>query len=292
MIWSGVRAKRLLMTVMMLGLLAGCRVPKDEHEAVLKDLEETKIALAESQRVEAEQKAKIEELEGVIVAANERIAKKEAEIKAIEQELAAANGELKLYADGKGDLEKALEASKAELKELRAARARAEARAAQYRKLTEKLAAMVRSGKLTVKIRNGKMVIQLPNNVLFDAGKSKLKDAGREALVEVAAILAGFDRNYLIAGHTDNVPISSGRYESNWALSTARAVEVVTFLQENGVEPKKIAAAGYGEYDPVASNDTEEGKALNRRIEIILMPNLDELPQIPNDVLGDADGGA
>ena len=173
-----------------------------------------------------------------------------------------------------------------------AARARAEARAAQYRKLTEKLAAMVRSGKLTVKIRNGKMVIQLPNNVLFDAGKSKLKDAGREALVEVAAILAGFDRNYLIAGHTDNVPISSGRYESNWALSTARAVEVVTFLQENGVEPKKIAAAGYGEYDPVASNDTEEGKALNRRIEIILMPNLDELPQIPNDVLGDADGGA
>ena len=56
--------------------------------------------------------------------------------------------------------------------------------------------------------------------------------------------------------------------------------------------PKKIAAAGYGEYDPVASNDTEEGKALNRRIEIILMPNLDELPQIPNDVLGDADGGA
>ena len=280
-----------MMMVAMMVMLTGCLVSKSKHEAALEDLEETKLALAESQRVEAEQKAKIKELEGIVMAANEKIAKKEAQIKAIEDELAAANGELKLYADVKGDLEKALAASKAELKELRAARARAEARAAQYRKLTEKLAAMVRSGKLTVKIRNGKMGIQLPNTVLFDAGKSKLKDAGREALVEVAAILAGFERNYLIAGHTDNVPISSGRYESNWALSTARAVEVVTFLQENGVSPKKIAAAGYGEFDPVSSNETEEGRALNRRIEIILMPNLDELPQIPEDVL-DSDGGA
>lgn len=271
----------------MLSMLTACGIPKDEHAAVVKDLENTQLELSESQRQRAEQDSKLKELEGLILASNERITQKQAEIKTLQQALDEANGELKLYADVKGDLEKALAASKTELADLRQARARAEARAAQYRKLTEKLASMVRSGKLTVKIRNGKMVIQLPNNVLFDPGKSKLKDAGSEALVEVAAILKDFERNYLIAGHTDNVPISSGRYASNWALSTARAVEVVTFLQENGVSPKKIAAAGYGEFDPVASNETDEGKALNRRIEIILMPNLDELPQIPKDVLGD-----
>ena len=277
--------RRVMMTLTSAAVLVGCGVPEEEHNAALKDLEQTKLQLSEAQRVQAAQQKKIEELEGTVQAANERIAKQKAEIEAIEAKLAETRGELKLYADVKGDLEKALKASKAELDELRKARAQAEARAAQYRKLTAKLAAMVRSGKLTVQIRNGKMVIQLPDNVLFDPGRAELKDGGESALSEVAAILKDFNRQYLIAGHTDNIPIKSGRYDSNWELSTARAVEVVTFLQEQGVPPDKLAAAGYGEFDPVASNETKESRALNRRIEIILMPNLDELPAIPEDVL-------
>lgn len=269
-----------------------CGVPKDEHAAALKQLEETQLALSEAERTSEERAQTIASLEEQVSAHNARIATLEQENAALEAELQKvnasldeANGELTMYADMKKNLEKALKANKEELAELRRARAQAEARAAQYRKLTEQLASMVRSGKLSVKIRNGKMVIQLPDNVLFDPGKAKLKEDGQKALAEVATILAGFDRDYLVAGHTDNVPISSKRFASNWELSTARAVEVVTFLQENGVSPKKLAAAGYGEFDPVASNDTKETRSLNRRIEIILMPNLNELPAIPKDVL-------
>ncbi len=284
--------RRLILSLCAVGLLAGCGVPKDEHAATLKQLEETQLALSEAERIKAEQAETISALEATSAASSARIVELETQNQALEDELAKvnasldeANGELTMYADMKKNLEKALKANKAELKELRRARAQAEERAAQYRKLTEKLASMVRSGKLSVQIRNGKMVIQLPNNVLFDVGKASLKEDGRAALVDVAAILADFDRDYLVTGHTDNVPISSGRFGSNWELSTARAVEVVTYLEENGVSPKKLAAAGYGEHDPVASNETKESRALNRRIEIILMPNLDELPAIPKDVL-------
>lgn len=284
--------KRFILSACAMGLLAGCGVPKDEHAATLKKLEETQMALTESERVQAEQVQIIQGLEATSAAASARIIELEGQNTALEDELKKvnltldeANGELTMYADMKKNLEKALKANKQELQELRRARAQAEERAAQYRKLTEKLASMVRSGKLSVQIRNGKMVIQLPDNVLFDPGKAKLKDDGTKALVEVAAILADFDRSYLVAGHTDNVPISSKRFGSNWELSTARAVEVVTFLQANGVPPTKLAAAGYGEFDPVASNETKDTRALNRRIEIILMPNLNELPAIPKDVL-------
>jgi chemotaxis protein MotB len=76
------------------------------------------------------------------------------------------------------------------------------------------------------------------------------------------------------------VPITSGKFPSNWELSTARAVSVVTFLQEMGVNPAYLAAAGYGEYNPAADNTSEDGKAQNRRIEITLMPNLNELPDL------------
>mgnify|MGYP000235779528 CR=1 FL=1 len=281
------------LTILLLcSLTVACGVPKDEHAATLKQLEDTQLALSESERIGVEQANKINELEQNVQKSDARIAQLEQQNAALEEEIKKLNGsldeargELDMYADMKKNLEKALKANKQELSELRRARAQAEARAAQYRKLTEKLASMVQSGKLSVQIRNGKMVIQLPDNVLFDPGRAKLKDDGRKALEEIASILAGFDRSYLIAGHTDNVPISSKRFSSNWELSTARAVEVVTFLQDSGVPPAKLAAAGYGEFDPVASNDTKESRALNRRIEIILMPNLDELPAIPKDVL-------
>ena len=277
-----------LLVLSSLLLLVGCGIPEDEHNAVLTDLESTRVQLSESQRLAAERERQIAELEGTVSAANDRIAELEASIAELEGSLAETKGELKLYADVKGDLEKALKASKAELADLRTARARAEARAQQYRELTNKLASMVQSGKLSVKIRNGKMVIELPNNVLFDTGKAKLKDEGQQAIGEIALVLKDFKRQYLVAGHTDNVPVSAGRYDSNWELSTARAVEVVSYLEGAGVDPKKLAAAGYGEHDPVGDNETDQGRAINRRIEIILMPNLDELPAIPKDVISSA----
>jgi chemotaxis protein MotB len=89
------------------------------------------------------------------------------------------------------------------------------------------------------------------------------------------------DRRFQIAGHTDNVKIQTPRFPSNWELSTARAVEVLKLLIDAGMDAKGISAAGYGEFAPVASNDAADGRARNRRIEIALVPNLEELVQLP-----------
>jgi chemotaxis protein MotB len=144
-----------------------------------------------------------------------------------------------------------------------------------------KFKSLIAAGKLKVKIRDGKMYLELPSAILFPSGRASLSEGGKDTLTEVAAVLAMIeDREFQVAGHTDNVPISSGRFDSNWELSTERALSVVQFLQEMGVSSESLSAAGYGEHQPVADNSTEEGRAQNRRIEIILMPNLNELPDL------------
>jgi chemotaxis protein MotB len=179
----------------------------------------------------------------------------------------------------KGALAKTLDDAKTRLEELRKQKAAAEARAATFRGLVAKLRSMIDSGQLKVVIRDGRMLIQLPNDVLFDSGKTNIKAEGQAALAKVAQVLSTIgDRKFLVAGDTDNVPIHTSRFASNWELSTARAVEVTKFLVQSGVRPDVLAAAGYGEWDPVARNDTTEHRAQNRRIEIVLQPNLSDLP--------------
>ncbi|HZS39414.1 MAG TPA: OmpA family protein [Polyangia bacterium] len=181
----------------------------------------------------------------------------------------------------KGALAAGLDDAKNRLEELRKQKAAAEARAQVFRNLVEKLHAMINSGQLKVVIREGRMLIALPNDVLFDSGKTNIKPDGQVALGGVAQALATIaDRHFLVAGHTDNVPIHSAHFPSNWELSTARAVEVTKLLIADGMNPKLLAAAGYGEFDPVAPNDTPEHKASNRRIEIVLQPNLSDLPPL------------
>lgn len=167
------------------------------------------------------------------------------------------------------------------VEELRTKERQAQARLATFRNMLEKFKAMIASGKLRVRIVRGRMVVELSENILFDSGKSELKKEGTAALQEVAGVLASIpDREFQIAGHTDNVPIKSAKFPSNWELSTARAVTVARSLAAQGVPANRLSAAGYAESQPVASNDTPEGRAQNRRIEIVLMPNLDELPDL------------
>jgi chemotaxis protein MotB len=144
-----------------------------------------------------------------------------------------------------------------------------------------KFKSLIKAGKLNVKIRRGKLVLELPSAVLFESGKADLSKDGAATLKEVAKVLSKIRRReFQVAGHTDTVPIKSANYESNWELSTARALTVVKFLQDNRVKPDLLSAAGYSQYQPAATNTTEKGKAQNRRIEIVLMPNLDELPDL------------
>jgi chemotaxis protein MotB len=181
----------------------------------------------------------------------------------------------------KGQLAQVLADAKARLEELRKQKAAAEARAATFRNLVARLKSMIDAGQLKVVIRDGRMLIVLPNDVLFDSGKTNIKTDGQTALAQVAKVLATIpDRNFLVAGDTDDVPIHTARFPSNWELSTARAVEVTKFLIANGMRPQVLAAAGYGEFDPVVANDSPEHRAQNRRIEIVLQPNLADLPSL------------
>lgn len=167
------------------------------------------------------------------------------------------------------------------VEELRAKERQAQARQQVFQSMIDKFKKMVDSGKLRVRIVRNRMVVELAENILFDSGKADLKPDGKTALQEVGAVLATISgREFQVTGHTDNVPIKSAKFPSNWELSTARAVTVTRFLSENGVPVDRISAAGYADTQPVASNDTPEGRQQNRRIEIVLMPNLEELPDL------------
>jgi len=167
------------------------------------------------------------------------------------------------------------------VKQLNKQSEQAKKRLEMFQNMLAKFKSLIEAGKLKVKIRDGKMVLELPSAVLFPSGSAMLSEEGQATLAEVAPVLSSIpDREFQIVGHTDTVPIKTKKFPSNWELSTARAVSVVKFLQDQGVSPEQISAGGYSEYKPVADNESEEGKAENRRIEIVVMPNLEELPDL------------
>jgi len=165
------------------------------------------------------------------------------------------------------------------------------AKDASMKKLKETLSKALNAfeGKgLTVEQKNGKVYVSMENKLLFQTGSWAVGTEGRKAVVEVGKVLAqNPDITVLIEGHTDNDKIYGaigGGIENNWDLSTKRATAIVNILGENaGIQKKNLTAAGRGEFAPLMSNDTPEGKAKNRRIEIILTPKLDEISKMLNE---------
>ena len=140
---------------------------------------------------------------------------------------------------------------------------------------------------LTVEQRDGKVYVSMENKLLFQSGSWSVGSEGRKAVRQLANVLAeNPDIAILIEGHTDNVPYKgNAQLSGNWDLSTKRATAIVNILRENtSINPENLTAAGRGEYAPIASNDTTEGRAKNRRIEVILTPKLDEISKLLNDI--------
>ena len=140
---------------------------------------------------------------------------------------------------------------------------------------------------LTVEQRDGKVYISMENKLLFQSGSWSVGGEGRRAVQQLGSVLAeNPDIAILIEGHTDDVPYKgNAQLSGNWDLSTKRATAIVNILRENtSINPENLTAAGRGEYAPVATNDTAEGKAKNRRIEVILTPKLDEISKLLNDI--------
>jgi len=174
-----------------------------------------------------------------------------------------------------------LEAENTKLKEENASLVKAREEQVQkvsstYEEMVEKMKSEISKGQITISELKGKLTVNMVDSILFDSGKAEVKRGGIEILGKIVSILKDVsDKSIRIEGHTDTMQISrppAQRYPTNWELSAARAVNVARFLQDQGIDPANLSAAAYGEWKPVATNDTAEGKAKNRRIEIILVP--------------------
>jgi chemotaxis protein MotB len=271
--------KLLLATSLSLTIAgAGCGIDENVYNATVKDRDAQKAELAATKS----------DLENEKATHKKDVAARDARVGMLSKKLESLGQDLSRVETERTGLGGELDQAKKRMEELKKAQAQAEARAAQFRKLVTQFKQLTDAGKLKVEIRENRMIIALGDKILFDAGKTDLKPEGKDALKQVTAVLKDLpNRNYQVAGHTDNIPIKSAKFRSNWDLSTARAVEVVNFMISAGLDPKRLSAAGYAAESPVAPNDTPDNKAKNRRIEITLVPNLDDLPPI-DDALKDA----
>lgn len=127
-------------------------------------------------------------------------------------------------------------------------------------------------GALDVKRDRRGVVISVADKMFFESGEAMLKDDSKGVLDKVASTLTRYSRMIRIEGHTDNVPINNNKFPSNWELSAARAINVAKyFLNSHNIQPERISTIGYAEFKPVAPNDTPEGRAKNRRVDIVLL---------------------
>ncbi|MGK3967174.1 OmpA family protein [Sorangium sp. So ce1667] len=301
-----------LLAIGMLGLAAsGCLVRQELYDearaGIQREREEGKKARAEAEsaRAEAAQRsAQVAALEAELARIEEDVRARElrlseattAEAGLVRRldELAAMNEELSArlrsagqsvgqLANERGSLSAELAEARTRLDELRRQQAAAEAQAAGVRDVVARLQGMVHAGKVHVGLRAGQLLVEVPSDVLFDAGKADVKREGRAVLVEIARVLRTMpDRRFQVAGYTDDgaddgrTRGKSARFPSSWELSTARAVAVVKALIEEGMAPRSLSAAGYGEFAPAATNATKAGRAKNRRIEIGLVAEQEE----------------
>ena len=168
----------------------------------------------------------------------------------------------------KADLAQAAQAKEAELTHVRGT----------YDELVGNLKNEISSGQIKVTELKGKLTLNMVEKILFNSGQANVKDSGKAILDRIAAALKNIqDKDIRVEGYTDDVPLSPklrDRFPTNWELSTARATNVVRYLVEtDGLDPSRLIAAGFGQYHPIVTNQTDDGRAQNRRIDIVLVPH-------------------
>jgi chemotaxis protein MotB len=253
-------------------LAADLAKARDELTASRGEVQDLNGALQESQTQIDLLNAQIADLEQALTETKEELAFAEARATGAETQLAEVLKDRTKLAASVQEMQEALA-------ELKRQRMQAEARAAVYRSLLNKFKGLIDNGKLQVKIVDGRMVLQLQTDILFSSGSAKLSDEGAAVIREVGKLLAEIaDRRFQVEGHTDNVPINTKTYASNWELASARAINVVKEMVESGMPADRVSAAAFADTRPTASNDTDQGRAQNRRIEIVIVPDLSDLP--------------
>ena len=234
--------------------------------------EEWQAQLDKYNKLDSDHKATIKDLE----AAKARVAELEAKLQAMGIDLDESKKKLGAVSATLEERERALAEYKARAHQLELIKAR-------FEKLRKKLDELTRLG-LAVSIRHNRMVISLPGDVLFDSGRDSLKKEGQDILLKVAAVINGDsglkNRDYQVAGHTDNKALNGGPFHDNWGLSLMRAREVLLFLvseKGGGLPIQHWSAAGFADTDPVAANDGDDGRQKNRRCDLIVVPSVEEM---------------
>lgn len=217
-------------------------------------------------------KAIVDELESQITA--EKMANEENQ-----KTIGHLQQNLMTSAKDKGQLQASLDEMKKALDEMKARQAEQRKRLQEFADLTRRFKRLTDAGTLSVKIVDGKMVVSLGSDVLFPAGSSRLSKEGVQAVKEVATQLNAIkDKRYQVEGHTDNIPINTAVFPSNWELASARALTVVKAMIDSGMPSPRVSAASFADTQPVQANDTAEGRAANRRVAIVIVPDLSSLP--------------
>ena len=245
-------------------LTAENAVLKARNEELRADLAETKDKMTTDLAYAADQRDKAaadkEELERILRSRSDSLSQTISELRGKVADLDAENTKLKAENAG---LVKAREEQVRKV-------------SSTYESLLEKMKSEISQGQVTISELKGKLTVNMVDSILFDSGKAEVKKGGLVILGKVVSILKDVnDKSIRIEGHTDDVQISRAlaqRYPTNWELSAARAINVTRYLQGQGIDPGQLSAVANGEWKPVAGNDTEEGRAKNRRIEIILVP--------------------
>ncbi|MFQ5515718.1 MAG: OmpA family protein [Myxococcota bacterium] len=252
-----------LLVVPMLALATGCVVQRTTYLAEVEHARQLaeKLELVELQNEEFQRR--IDELETT----GETLA---LERESLSQERLALLAEIEAMRKGNAELSAQLERERrvreqreAEIKEV----------AGTYQNLVEQLENELESGKLEIHRLRGRLQVRALEQILFDSGSATIKPEGREVLSKLAVQLKAIpDHRIRVEGHTDDVPIATERFPSNWELAGARAAGVVRLLIEQGLDARKLSAVAFADQQPIATNDTPDGRARNRRIEIVLVP--------------------
>jgi chemotaxis protein MotB len=264
----------ILTAVIAIVVLAGC-VTKGKYEALESQAMADRTALAKEiaglQEQRQDLQSQKQDLERQLAGLRDEAGQRENEISAQKGEVASLQGQISSLNERIAATEKRMEEVTAQ-KDEEIGRLRGT-----YDSLVKNLEGEIAKGQIKVQQIQDRLSVQMVEKVLFDSGKADIKPEGREVLSKVAGVLASVtDKQIRIEGYTDSVPISPAlqkQFPTNWELSAQRATTVVRFLQEKGgLDGKILSAVGYGPYRPIADNTTNEGRAENRRIEIVLTP--------------------
>jgi chemotaxis protein MotB len=269
---------RALFLTAVVAVASGCVTQKTfdamkaERDSLDAELTERNQAIAALEKKKAGLEADKQSLEAALTAEQDKVKDLNARIDKLLADMAAVTKD-------KSRLQASVQEMTTALAELEKRRAEAEARVQEFKKLLDRFKKLIESGRLKVKIVEGRMVVELATDILFPSGSATLSKDGKAAISEVAGLLASIpSREFQVAGHTDNVPIATAQYPSNWELAGARAITVVRTMVQAGMPAERISAASYADTKPVAPNDSNETRAQNRRIEIVVVPDLSTLP--------------